>query len=237
MRKLTLTLLAVLIPLVAASLALGGYLNYAGVRSNYLELVGGRMDTVARRIAQDAEVALSVGVPLASQDVMNITLGRETAADTMILSADIRGADGRVLFSSDPERRGAADRPDTPIALRHSAPINTAFGTTEGEVVVRASRQALDQRLSELASGILWMAITAIVVAVAIVAAAVVVSVQVLWRRLTDRETTASGALVPAEMTPSIHAIDGRHGSVAALLGGGRDGGREGGEGGRNAAV
>ena len=126
MRKLSLTLLAALIPLVAASLALGSYLNYAGVRHNYLELVGARMSTVARRMANDAEVAMSLGVPLASQDVMNTALEREAEADPMILSVDVVADGGRVLFSSDPARRDTAEPAADPAAIRHEVPIATA---------------------------------------------------------------------------------------------------------------
>ncbi|RAI03897.1 hypothetical protein DLJ53_05350 [Acuticoccus sediminis] len=212
-------MLAALIPLVAASLALGSYLNYAGVRHNYLELVGDRMSTVAERIANDAEVAMSMGVPLTSQDVMNRSLEREAAADPMVLSIDVVGSGGNVLFSSDPDRRGSEDRGDSAIAWRHFAPIDTAFGTNEGNVVVRASQQALDANVSDVGRSILWLSVLAILGGVAIVSVAVMLSVRALWHRLTDRAPTASGAMVPQEIRASIAAVDDEHRAVAERLG------------------
>ncbi len=219
MRKLSLTLLAALIPLVAASLALGSYLNYAGVRHNYLELVGARMSTVAHRVANDGEVAMSMGVPLASQNVMDLTLEREAEADPIVLSVDVISSDGAILFSSDPARRGEDDMGDAAIAWRQASPISTAFGTREGEVVVRASRQALDQNLTDLGQSILWTSLAAILAAILIVSVAVLVSVRGLWRRLTERAQTASGAMVLVEIRPAIAAIDEEHRRVAERLG------------------
>ena len=219
MRKLSLTLLAALIPLVAASLALGSYLNYAGVRHNYLELVWARMSTVAQRIANDGEVAMSMGVPLVSQDVMNLTLEREAAADPMMLSADVVSDGGTILFSSDPARRGAQDAGDTAIAWRRTAPISTAFGTSEGEVVVRASRQAINDNLADLGRSVLWTSVAAILACIAAVCGVVLFSVRGLWRRLTERAPTASGAMVLVEVGPSIAAIDDEHRRVAERLG------------------
>lgn len=219
MQKLSLTLLAALIPLVTASLALGSYLNYAGVRSHFLELIDDRMSTVAHRIANDAEVAMSVGVPLASQDVMNVLLQREAEADPMILSVDIVSSAGVVLFSSDAARRGLDDDPLAPEALRSASTINTAFGTNEGDAVVRASYQAVHQHLDTLGSNIMNVAVPAILASLAVVGAAVLVSVRGLWRRLTERAPTAAGAMVPAELRPSIAAVDEAHAAIADRLG------------------
>lgn len=219
MQKLSLTLLAALIPLVMASLALGSYLNYAGVRSHFLDLTDDRMSTVAHRIANDAEVAMSVGVPLASQDVMNVLLQREADADPTILSVDIVSAAGIVLFSSDEARRGLADDPMTPQAIRAVQTINTAFGTNEGNAVVRASRAAVHQQLDELGGSILAVALPAILAGLVVVGLAVLASVRGLWHRLTERAPTAAGAIVPAELCPSIAAVDDAHAAVAQRLG------------------
>ncbi|ORE93029.1 hypothetical protein ATO13_14645 [Stappia sp. 22II-S9-Z10] len=219
MRKLSLTLLAALIPLVAASLALGSYLNYAGVRHNYLELVGARMSTVARRMANDAEVAMSLGVPLASQDVMNTALEREAEADPMILSVDVVADGGRVLFSSDPARRDTAEPAADPAAIRHEVPIASAFGTREGAAVVRTSNAAVEGALGDMGRSILWLSLAATLLGILVVAGAVAMSVRALWQRLTARGPTVSGAMVPEETRAAFASIDAEHSAIALRLG------------------
>ncbi|MBJ3776343.1 cache domain-containing protein [Acuticoccus mangrovi] len=214
MGKLSLTLLVVLFPLLAASLALGAYLNYASVRNSYIEMVGTRMQTVARRVASDAQVALSMGMPLAGQNALERLLTREAAADPMIRSVDVVAADGTVLFSSDPVRRGTREQESDPMAERRMASIVSAFDTTEGLVVTRASRPALDAALARAGGGILTVAVAALSLAALAIAIVVVLAVRGLTRRLTDRAATAAGEEVPAEMVPVIAEIDEAHAAI-----------------------
>lgn len=219
MRKLSLTLLLVLAPLMAASLALGAYLNYASVRNTYVTMVGDRMEVVARRIASDAQVALSFGLPLAGQDALARTLTRETEADPLLLSVDVVSSAGTVLFSSDAARvdladPGAADAE----AERRTATILSPFETTEGIVVVRGSRAIIAAALGELAGSIRTVAIAAFAVGLALIALIVGINMRSLVGRLTERGSTALGREVPREVMPVFERIDAEHRAIASRV-------------------
>lgn len=217
--KLSLTLLFVLLPLVAASLTLGAYLNYASVRNTYIAMVGDRMTTLARRIAGDAQVALSMGLPLHGQDPLERTLVRERQADRQLASIDIVSAEGEVLFSSDSVRRGIRDRPDPALAERRSVPIVSAFDTVEGAVLVRVSREALDRGLVRLWSGITTAVLAALALGGLAVVALAVGASRMLSGRLTERRRTSSGRSVPLETVALFDALDEAHRHIAARLG------------------
>jgi hypothetical protein len=217
MRALGPTLLLVLLPLLAAAVALGAYLNYASVRNSYLSMVSERHETVATRIARDAEVAMSMGLPLAGQDALVRSLAREREVDPLIASVDVVALSGRVLHSSDADRAGGAISGETE-AMRVAAPVQTAFDTVEGQVVVRADRMAIEANLSELASGILRTAIIVFLAAAALVTAAVVLAVRALEQRLSRRGTAVSGETIPSELLPVIGEIDRAHAGVGDRL-------------------
>lgn len=216
MRTLGPTLLLVLVPLLAAALALGAYLNYASVRNTYLEMVEARQASVARRIAEDAEVALSMGLPLPGQDALRRSLVREREADPLIASVDVLSATGRVLFSSDPARAG--DRIEGGASLLREAPVSSPFGTVEGRVVVRADGAAIEARLAELGRRIAWTAGIVFVIGTLAVAAVVLYSVSLLGRRVLAQGETAGGERVPAEALTAIAAVDEAHRRLAARL-------------------
>ncbi|WP_157961605.1 hypothetical protein [Acuticoccus kandeliae] len=218
MQRLGLTLLMVLLPLVAASLGLGGYLNYASVRNSYLEMVGERLETVAHRIAGDAQIALSMGMPLGGQDALERTLVRERDADSDLASVDVVSNTGLVLFSSDPSRKGNQDVPDVSLAERRTADIVSPFETVDGTVVVRASREAIDGALNRLGRQILITVVIATIASALAVALVVTVAVRTLYGRLMDRRRTSAGRAVPAEMLEVIDAVDAAHRSIAERL-------------------
>lgn len=234
MNKLIVTLLAVLIPLTAAALALGAYLNYASVRTSYMDLLGARLETVARRVASDAQVALSMGMPLAGQDALGRLLEREKAADAVIVSVDVVGSTGTVLFSSDGDRVGETYSPQSAEVLARTASIVSAFETAEGTVVVRASRATIDGALNQVATAIFTAAVIALVFAVLAIVAGVILTVRALTQRLTggtqsEASATAgeSGAnLIPAQLRQTFGSVDEAHTAIAARLakpdGGGR---------------
>ncbi|MEO1105455.1 MAG: hypothetical protein AAFW98_17255, partial [Pseudomonadota bacterium] len=135
MRALTTTLLAAMLPLVAATLVLGAYLNYASVRTNALEIFGDRLETAARRVAGDAQTALSLGLSLPGQSALARNLAREASADAVIGTIDVVDASGVVVFSNDLARVGKElDEAPDPLLSRQS-PIVSPFGTVAGFVV------------------------------------------------------------------------------------------------------
>ncbi len=216
MRRLSLTVLLVLAPLMAASLALGAYLNYASVRNTYVTMVGERMEVVARRIAGDAQVALGFGLPLAGQDALSRTLAREAEADPVILSVDVVASSGEVLFSSDAARVGLVDLAAADAeAERRSATILSAFETTEGTVVVRGSRAIIAAALADLARPIRTAALVAFAAGLALIAAIVALNTRSLVGRL-QRVATQHGREMPEEVVPVFARIDAEHRAIAA---------------------
>lgn len=219
MRTLAPTLLLVLLTLPGAALALGAYLNYASVRNSYIAMVTQRHAAVATRIAADAEVALSMGLPLAGQDALVRSLTREAEVDPLIASVEVLSSSGSVLHASD---GGSPTRPRDPqvqwVVERVKAPIATAFDTVEGVVVVQGNGAALSARLDRLARGIGVAALAAFLVGTALVVAVVFLAVRALRARLERRGTSESGEAVPSEVLPLFDEVDRAHAAVASRL-------------------
>lgn len=219
MRALTLTLLSALLPLVAAALCLGGYLNFASVRANYLELVDDRLAAAARRISSDAHTALSLGLPLAGQVALGRSLEREAAADPVIGRMDVVGASGTVLFSSDPAEVGRPfDFGDSQMVVRQ-APIVSMFGTIDGAVLATASRARVDAELGRVGRVIAMATAMAVLIGALAIAGLVAISVRALGARLTAHRATSGGRLVPADMAATLDTIEAAHRPLADRLG------------------
>lgn len=220
LRTLSFTLLAVLVPLLAAALGLGAYLNFASVRTSYLGLVGERMEAVSRRIAADAHTALSLGLPLGGQTALERTLAREKEADPGIGAIDVTGSSGTILFSTDPARIGTAVDADPDDPLVRAALIATVFGTVEGDVYTHASRPYVTAQIDRVFGEIVRVALITFCAATLAIAALVILGVRALGRRLTALSPTARGRMVPAEMAPVVDAVDRMHDSLKQRMAG-----------------
>lgn len=217
MRALTLTLLATILPLFVAALLLGAYLNYASVRSMYVNLVSDRLEASARRVATDAQTALSMGLPLAGQVALSRTAEREVAVDRAVGQLDVLDPRGVVLFSSNPDAVG--EPAAAPGALGSiEAPIGSAFGTLEGAAVTRADATQISMTLSTLFGGIARASIVALVVAGAAIAIIIAVLVRILAMRLLRTGRMASGHVVPTEAVAVFDAVDTAHDALEATL-------------------
>lgn len=219
MRRLAFVLMVALTPVVLAAVALGAYLNYGSIRQSYFDMVGDRLETVARRVANDSEAALSIGIPLAGQATLPRLLQREREADQTLASIDVVDASNTVLYSSDETRVGSKETSDPDVTLDRSAEIQNAFETSEGTVVVRASRAVLDEELAELAGGIETVAIYAMIGALVGSFAAVLLGLRVLWGRVSSTAESAGGEIVPRETVATFRMVDEAHRSIARQLG------------------
>lgn len=220
MRRLAFVLMVALTPVVLAAVALGAYLNYGSIRQSYLDMVGARLETVARRISADAEAALSIGIPLAGQETLPRVLQREREADSILLSIDVTDTLGVVLYSSDPGRVGTTEAVDPALSEDRTAEIQNAFDTSAGTVVVRASRAVLNQELDTLADGIRRTALFAMLAALAGSFAAVLLGLRVLWTRVSRTAQTGDGAVVPRETVATFRMVDEAHRAIARQLAG-----------------
>ncbi|MEM0908454.1 MAG: hypothetical protein AAGJ94_13885 [Pseudomonadota bacterium] len=218
MRALTSTLLLVMLPLIAAAIALGAYLAFASVRTNYVGLISDRLETVSRRIAADAQTALSLGLPLASQPTLLRNLTREKEADASLAVIDVVGATGTTLYSTDPQRVGQAFEAPQDDTIVGDAAIISEFGTVEGAIITTASRQKMNNALAGLARQVFWEALVVIGAAALGVVGLVWLTVRAMNQRLTTQADTQRGVRVPAESVETLNAIDAAHDGVARAL-------------------
>ncbi len=221
LRVLTVTLLSAMVPLLAAALCLGAYLNFASVRANYLDLVSDRVETVSRRIAADAQMALSVGLPLGGQTVLERLLEREKETDPGISRIEVVGSTGRILFSTDAARTGTRFEraPDGP--LQRDAPIASPFGTVEGTVVTDAAPDVVAAAMDRLFRQILQVTLIAFALGVVTIGVLILVSVRAMGRRVMALSRTARGRMVPTEMVATIDEVDSAHDALTTRLGAG----------------
>ncbi|MEM8551736.1 MAG: hypothetical protein AAGF45_05100 [Pseudomonadota bacterium] len=217
MRALSLSLLAVLLPLLAAALLLAAYLNYASVRTTYLSLVSDRLDASARRVAADAQTALSLGLPLAGQSALIRAAEREVAADAVVGRVDVVGQDGIILFSSAPSAVGEPTQAFTLLGFVE-APVVSPFGTLDGVVTASADGAFVAATLHDvfwrLASG----AMAVVLICGTIIALSVIFVVRVLVGRLTRTQTTARGARLPQDAVTMVEAVDAAHRTIEEKL-------------------
>ncbi|WMS42984.1 hypothetical protein RDV64_00865 [Acuticoccus sp. MNP-M23] len=213
MRALALAILASLLPLLAVTLLLGAYLNYASVRAAYVELTGERFETVSRRIANEAHTALMLGLPLAGQVGLERTMEREMSADPAIGALRVAALDGRVLFESGTVAgEGFEDSNET---LR-SAIIISAFGTVEGQVMAIADPQRVYAALAPLAPRVISTALIAGLAGALVLIVLVSLGVRGAVSRLLGPET-AEGR-VPPETAAILADIAREQDAIAAQM-------------------
>ncbi len=149
MIRLAVRILPVFAIIIGFAMALAAYMNFSGVRTAYLELVQARMEMIAGAVATDVAAASSLGIALPEQSTLPDLLARQATTDPLLRSIDVTGGDGAILFSSDPERVGAAVAGEDPV-LRHSVQITNDLGSLVGTIVVRLDRAGIDAALDRL---------------------------------------------------------------------------------------
>tara|TARA_B100002003_G_scaffold12770_1_gene10896 strand:- start:744 stop:1385 length:642 start_codon:yes stop_codon:yes gene_type:complete len=168
MIRLAARTLPVFAAIIGFAMALAAYLNFSGVRTAYLDLIRARAGMIAGDIAADASAAQGFGIRLAEQRTLGELLARQAAVDPLILSIDVAGPDGVILFSSAPARVGEQELPageDT--AFRQQAEVIGALGAPVGEVLVRLDGATMDATVAGLRRDVLLGAVPAGLAAVA----------------------------------------------------------------------
>ncbi|MEM9222390.1 MAG: hypothetical protein AAGB11_08310 [Pseudomonadota bacterium] len=218
MRGLTLTLLAAIVPLVAAAMVLGAYLNFASVRNHYLDIVGERLETASHRVAEDAQTALSLGLPLLGQVALADNLAREMGADDVIGSLIVVDAAGLILFADDPLAVGGnLDGRVEPEVVRQTT-ILSPIGTPAGAVVAGTNDRVVQGAIDTLASDIFRGAGVALSTGLFAIIGLVAFTVRALWGRVTLQGSTKRGQRVPAEVAPLIDRLDAAHAAIGERL-------------------
>ena len=211
MRALALAILASLLPLLAVTLVLGAYLNYASVRASYIELTGERFETVTRRIANEAHTALMLGLPLPGQVALERSLDRELAADRAIGALRVATLDGKVLFESGTVAGDGFS--DTNETMR-SAIIVSAFGTIDGLVIAIADPARVAEALTVLRTRVVRTAAIVGLVGALVLIVLVSLGVRGAVRRLIGPEE-AEGR-VPPETEAVLDEITREQDAIAA---------------------
>lgn len=175
--------------IIGFSLVLGTYLSYSNVRGNYQAIIDSRIRVVADRLGVIVETAQSLGIPLAEQQTLAELLSRERGTIPLLLSIDVASAEGRVLFSSEPERVDTRLEPaavDDPLAIHLHRRIINDFGLTTGAIRLRYDRRAIERRLDGLARDVMLDATPAIVGGLVIGCGGILLLMLRLQRRETD---------------------------------------------------
>lgn len=167
MLRLALRTVPLFAVIVGFAMALAAYMNFSGVRGAYLDLIRSRMATMAEDVHNDVNAALALGIRLPEQVTLPAVLARQAASDPLMLSIDVLGVDGEVVFSSDQARVGAPDRPaEDPRAFRYTRNIANDFGAPVGTVIVRLDNAVITANVERLWRDVVTNAIPAGIAAV-----------------------------------------------------------------------
>lgn len=162
MIRLAIRTLPVFAVIIGFAMVLAAFLNFSGVRTAYLDLIRSRMAMTAGAIATDIATANSLGIRLSEQTTLPDLLARQSSADPLLLSIDVAGSDGEILFSSVPSRLGMRDAAaGDGGAFRHRQDVSNDFGAPVGSVVVRLDRAAIDAAVERFRADILTAAVPA----------------------------------------------------------------------------
>ncbi len=94
-------MIAVAMLVCGFAVGMAGLLNYFKYRSTELRLVKERLLVTGRSIESGIQSALALGLQFGDIGTLPGTLERERATDNLILSIDVFGVDGRLLYSTD----------------------------------------------------------------------------------------------------------------------------------------
>lgn len=145
MFRLALRTLPVFAVIIGFATFLAAYMNFSGVRSAYLDLIRSRMAMIAEEIGGDISAAEGLGIGLAEQATLPRLLTLQASTDPRMLSIDVAGENGTVLFSSDADRVGMSDDAGADAAaFRYQQRVVNDFEAPVGAVVVRLDRTAMD---------------------------------------------------------------------------------------------
>lgn len=215
MLKLAARTLPLFAVIVGVAMALGAYMNYAGVRSAYLDQIQSRLQMVLDDVGVSAESAVSVGIPPAEQITLPPLLARLAAADPLIVSLDVVAPDGTVLFSSDSGRAGATTG-DTPGVTALDRPVRNDFGARVASVILRYDRSTVEARTDSFGAAVLADALPAGLLA----ALAASLTAFAVLRGLHRRAERVADRLVPdtlAEVERDVETMAGADSRGAAL--------------------
>jgi hypothetical protein len=221
MRRLAIILLLTIAPVAVGAIALGAYLNFGSIRIIYIGLVHSRFDQLANRIGSDIEVALSFGLPLAGQDTLTPLLSREQSNDPLLNSIDVAGADGKVLFSSDPNRIGTDIATlDGTVDVRSRIVAND-FGVPVGTVLARGSMTRIQRQLDGVAETVERTAAITGLLAVLISAIVILVPLRAFYAQALGAARLADDATESADdaFGWAIAEVETAHAAITARLG------------------
>lgn len=153
---------------LAFAFSLIGFLAYEKHRKAFAGLVQARIGAVALDLGARVDSGINIGLPLSAMSNLQEVFQREAKADPDILSIDAFDAQGRILYSSDPGRVGAAAPAGWPRAAAASrqwriegdedfvagVSARNAFDSLEGALALRYAKRSFDADLAAVARGL-----------------------------------------------------------------------------------
>jgi len=153
---------------LAFAFGLIGFLAYEKHRKAFAGLVQARIGAVALDLGARVDSGINIGLPLSAMSNLQEVFQREARGDPDILSIDAFDAQGRILYSSDPGRVGAAAPPGWARAAAASrqwrlegeedfvagVSARNAFDSLEGALALRYAKRSFDADLAAVAQGL-----------------------------------------------------------------------------------
>lgn len=143
--------------IAAAFLALGAYLSYETLATAAGATVRSRFELTAQRVVSTIQRAQSTGLNLSAQATLPAMLLREKSQESAINRLDVADEQGRILYSTDPDRQGQPAGTAVPSSIETHVLDDT--GVSVGRVLVTYNTGLLTGLEQSLALGIrvaLW---------------------------------------------------------------------------------
>lgn len=171
--------LAVLI--LAFAIGMATLLNSFKFEATLERLQRSRLSAVSSDVADAARNSVALGLELEQMPTLNELVSRLSRADPLILGIDVFASDGRILYSSEAQRRGSAASSHWVGAAQHPAarefflrepadfvvgtPIRNSFDVVLGAVAVRYDRAPRDRSVALMNRALLTDAAITFIVA------------------------------------------------------------------------
>lgn len=200
------------------AVGMAGFLNYFKFKRTADGVLQSRMLLIGANIESNIQSALAIGLSFPEIPTLAALIQREKMSDVLIQRIDIFDNDGRLTYSTEPERVGetvqtvwqkaalaAENQPFWRIEegdnLGVGVGLQNNFGVTVGQLLIRYSRESLDRRSREMGMSLLLYSILGLSSALTIL----IVALHFVYRRfMNDLKTFES------DLSATLHA-DGKN--------------------------
>lgn len=203
------------------------FLNYYKYKSTFGKIVESRLLVIGYGIDNSIQTSLGLGLSFNELGMLPSLLEREKAADELMTGIDIFGADGKLVYSSDPARVGttapqpwmeAAFQPNvrewhsgTENELVAGIALKNNFDLTVGYLALRYTREYVDREVARMGGELLIIGVVAFLAASLVASLALLVvlrrferDMQAIGARIGGAD---SGTPVPPAFAPAVDGL------------------------------